>query len=105
MKQYDNTNSGILGKNDRKRPDRTTEDGKVLTDPDLTGSINLNGIEYWLDGRIKISGPKSKKPGEKFIKLNIRPKDGMPDRRPPPKPQPTEANWDTIPFDDDKLIP
>ena len=103
MKQYDNTNSGILGKNDRKRPDRMTEDGKVLTDPDLTGSINLNGIEYWLDGRIKISGPKSKKPGEKFITLKVRPKDGMPDRKPATKVEVTESNWDKVEFKDDAI--
>jgi len=104
MKQYDNTNTGILGNNDRKRPDRTTGDGKVLTDPDYTGSININGIEYWLDGRIKISGPNSKKPGAAIISLKVRIKDGMPDRKPVSKSvELTEENWHKHDFQDSKV--
>ena len=39
--QYDNTNRGIVSKNDRKEKD---------THPDIKGHINVDGVEYWLDG-------------------------------------------------------
>lgn len=39
--QYDNTNRGIISKNKRKESDRH---------PDIKGSINIEGVEYWLDG-------------------------------------------------------
>lgn len=38
---YDNTNTGIISKNDRKTTDKH---------PDLKGSINIDGTEYWLSG-------------------------------------------------------
>jgi hypothetical protein len=41
---YDNTNRWTLNKNDRKEKD---------THPDYKGSINVDGVDYWLDGWIK----------------------------------------------------
>ena len=38
---YDNTNSGALFINDRKQN---------ANHPDLKGSINIEGVEYWLSG-------------------------------------------------------
>lgn len=43
-KQYDNTNRFVLFVNDRKEDDN---------DPDRTGSININGVEYFLNGWLK----------------------------------------------------
>lgn len=38
---YDRTNTGTIAKNDRKEED---------THPDLRGKINIEGVDYYLDG-------------------------------------------------------
>lgn len=62
MAQYDNTNSGILRKNDRKEKD---------SHPDYRGTINVNGTDYWLSGWIKEGKPGSKLEGQKFFSLAV----------------------------------
>lgn len=58
--EFDNTNRGSLFKNDKKAKD---------TDPDMSGSINVNGVEFWISGWKKTS-----KAGTGFISLSCRPK-------------------------------
>ena len=106
MKQYDRTNTGTLGKNDR----RETENH-----PELTGSLNINGVEYWLNGWIKVAGPTARVPGQRFISLTVKPKDGLAEpRKPaqgggqqsPQKPrQEAPGQWQETPdpFDDDDI--
>jgi hypothetical protein len=67
MPQYDNTNRFTLNKNKNKR------EGKK--DADYGGSINVNGVEYWLNGWITNSsnGP--------FISGSIRPKEQKQEQR------------------------
>jgi len=62
---YDNTNSGLLAKNQRKERD---------THPDYTGSINVGGQEYWLSAWIKEGREGSKLEGQKFFSLALQPK-------------------------------
>lgn len=100
MKEYDRTNTGTLGKARERKSDKH---------PEYTGSLNINGVEYWLSAWVKTAGPNAKEPGSKFFSLSVKPKDGYPDRQ-VPKDVPkgvelTEANWDKIDFDDDKAIP
>lgn len=59
--QYDNTNRGALFINDRKEQD---------SHPDLKGSINVGGKDYWLSAwnRDTAKGP--------VISISIQPKDG-----------------------------
>lgn len=59
--EYDNTNRGVLFKNDRKNTDRH---------PDYTGNINFDGTECWLSAWIKTS-----KAGKKFMSLAVTPKE------------------------------
>lgn len=42
--QYDNTNSGVIFKNDRKETERH---------PDYKGSLDVRGEEFWISGWIK----------------------------------------------------
>jgi hypothetical protein len=58
---FDNTNRGALFKDDKKAKD---------TDRDYSGSINVDGVEYWVSGWIKTS-----KKGTKFLSLSVKPKD------------------------------
>lgn len=60
MTQYDNTNRGSLFKNDKKTEEKH---------PDLSGSINIEGTEYWISGWSKVS-----KGGQKFLSLSVRQK-------------------------------
>ena len=61
---YDNSNSGALFKNTKMR------EGKE--DPEYTGSINIDGKDYWLDAWLKVS-----KDGKKYFSLRPRAKDAV----------------------------
>lgn len=83
---YDNTNRGVLFKNDRKETDKH---------PDYRGRIDVGGTEYWLDAWIKT--PKAG--GAKFMSLSVKPKEAKAQQE-APSPQPrTDAPFsDDIPF-------
>ena len=61
MTEFSNENRGSLFKNDKKTEDRH---------PDMSGSINIDGTEYWISGWKKHS-----KAGTGFISLSVRPKE------------------------------
>jgi uncharacterized protein (DUF736 family) len=74
---YDNTNRGVLFKNQEHERD---------TDADYRGSINIDGFDYWLNAWIKTS-----KAGEKYMSLSVKPKQ--------------TANLKRMPVEDDSEIP
>jgi hypothetical protein len=78
---YDNTNRWTLNKNDRKeRPNH----------PGYKGAINVDGVDYWLDGWIKDGA------NGKFISGSIKPKEQ----------RTTASSQDyRAPFDDDSSAP
>jgi hypothetical protein len=61
MAEFDNTNRGSLFKNDKKTEEKH---------PDMSGSINIDGTEYWISG-----WKKQSKAGTGFISLSVRPKE------------------------------
>jgi hypothetical protein len=64
---YDNTNTGILTSNDRKRNER---------DPSHQGSINIDGREYWLSAWVNTGKDGGKLAGQRYFSIKVRPKDG-----------------------------
>ena len=63
MTEYDNNNRGALWNNDRKQTDKH---------PDLSGSIMIDGKEYWVSGWKKKPGQSDRAP---IVSLSVRPKD------------------------------
>lgn len=95
MKQYDNTNTGLLAKNEKKAAEMH---------PDYTGSINVGGTEYWLSAWLKTGKDGGKLAGQKYFSLSVRPKDGLRAApTPTKKPESTPAldkfvDDDSVPF-------
>ena len=83
MAEFDNTNRGTLGKNKRKEKD---------TQPDYTGSINVNGVNYWLSGYLKEGSDG------KFFSLYVRPKEETPRQSSEPTRKAKPDFDDDVPF-------
>ncbi len=69
---FDNTNSGILHRNLNKTEPKQ---------PDFSGTINVEGVEYWLNGWVKDAKPDGKlaqKGIKQFFSLSLRPKNDAP---------------------------
>jgi hypothetical protein len=63
MTNYDDTNKGALfSERGRKSKD---------TDRDYSGTLNVEGKDYWLSAWIRTS----KKTGQKFMSLSVKPKE------------------------------
>lgn len=81
MSEYDNTNRGALFRNTRK---------EQPNHPDHTGSINIQGREYWLSAWVKDG-----KNGGRFFSLSAKPKDATGSA---PQPSAVKDLDDEIPF-------
>jgi len=83
MTQYDDTNRGQIWKNEKKEKD---------THPDFTGSLNVEGTEYWVSAWKRKEGANPKAPALSF---SIKPKD---EARAEPKREAEADLDDEIPF-------
>lgn len=79
---YDNSNSGLLAKNDKQGNEAR---------PDYRGSINVEGREYWLSAWIKTGRDSTKLAGQKYMSLSVQPKDASYGGGAAPAPAPTSA--------------
>lgn len=95
---YDNTNSGLLARNQRKEKD---------THPDYTGSINIDGQDYWLSAWVKEGREGTRLEGQKYFSLSVKPKEEQQQRRPEPQrrqssaPQPQKRAASIADMEDD----
>jgi hypothetical protein len=84
MTEYSNENRGSLFKNDKKTEEKH---------PDMSGSINIDGIEYWISG-----WKKKSKADVGFISLSVRPKEQTRQSSQPTQKAKSD-NWDDdLPF-------
>lgn len=88
MADFDQTNRGVLFVNDKKAPGSKQ--------PDRTGSLNVEGVEYFFDGWIKKSAA-----GAPFMSVSVKRKDKQPGQAPQQQPQrQAPAPKDASGFDD-----
>jgi uncharacterized protein (DUF736 family) len=73
MTEYDNTNRGAMFENTKKQ---------TSNHPDHTGTINVEGVEFWLSSWVKNS-----KSGKTFFSLSIKRKEPIGDLREAVKPE------------------
>lgn len=63
MTEYSNENRGSIWKNDKKETDKH---------PDFTGSLNVNGVDYWVSAWKRKEGANPKAPALSFT---VKPKE------------------------------
>jgi len=85
---YDNTNSGMLARNDRKESEKH---------PDFKGSINVGGVDYWLSAWVKEGKEGGKMEGRKFFSLSVSPKEQSAPKAAPQKATSFDQIDDDIP--------
>jgi len=83
--EFDNTNRGAIWNNDQKKTDKH---------PDFSGSINVDGKEYWLSGWKKKDGQSDRAP---LVSFSVRPKDYKEDKPEQPAKPAVDVN-DEIPW-------
>ena len=88
--EYDNTNRGSVWINDKKLTDKH---------PDLNGSLNVDGVEFWVSAWKRKEGANPKAP---VLSFSIKRKDEA--KKEPkaevdiPNPGDAEAYFDSLPF-------
>ena len=64
---YDNTNSGMMARNERRDTDKH---------PEFTGSINVEGTDFWLSAWVNEGKAGGKMEGKKYFSIKLTRKEG-----------------------------
>ena len=59
---YDNTNTGMMMRNSNRETERH---------PEFTGSLNVDGVDYWLSAWVNTGKEGSKIEGQKYFSIKI----------------------------------
>lgn len=87
---YDNNNSGMLARNERKQKD---------THPDYSGSCEVDGVEYWISAWINTGKAGGKMEGKKYFSIKFNRKDAARSTGSAPSRRESSAGFDDM--DDD----
>lgn len=91
MAEYDDKNRGSIWKNDKKTTDKH---------PDFTGSLNVDGKDYWVSAWKRKEGTSDRAPA---LRISVKPKDGKPMDAPRPATGGGGLDFeDSIPFGPDR---
>lgn len=88
-KEFDTTNRGSIWKNEKKETD---------THPDFTGSLNVDGVEYWVSAWKRKPDASAKAPALSFT---VRAKDASTSKTQSQVPQSNEPKGDFDDFEND----
>ena len=88
---YDNTNSGMMARNENRKTDKH---------PEFSGSINVEGVDYWLSAWVNEGKAGGKMEGKKYfsIKINRKEANGTTTSAPRPYVGRFDDMDDDIPF-------
>lgn len=85
--EYDNTNRGAIWKNDNRQSD---------THPHFSGSINIEGVDYWLSGWKRADDASDRAP---LVSFSVRRKDVQ--NAPQAAPAPVQSAPADVDLDED----
>lgn len=63
---YDNTNSGMIARNENR---------KTENHPEFTGSLNVEGVDYWVSAWVNEGKAEGKMEGKKYFSIKINRKE------------------------------
>lgn len=92
---YDNTNSGMMARNENRKTDKH---------PEFSGSINVEGRDYWLSAWVNEGKAGGKMEGKKYFSIKLNPKESRnstgaaPARMDRPSYNSGSYDYDDIPF-------
>ena len=89
MEKYDKTNTGAIWRNEKKERD---------THPDFTGSLDVDGVEYWVNAWKRGPDAKERSPALKFSLKRKEEKKTWADREPGQDDDKGDFPNDDIPF-------
>lgn len=88
---YDNTNSGVLFRNEKKETEKH---------PDYTGKLNINGDEFWLSAWLN-EIQQGEKAGKKYFSIKVRPVESNASHQPGQSSPQARAQQQAPQYDDD----